>query len=98
MPLQSQILTFRHLTSNFDLKFFLGNSIGCLDMLIHFLGTNTPLTKTYWKGPNGIEKTSYPAAYEFTSYDENCTDLNDLLKAMLTRSTRPLPAWAIDSP
>ena len=69
-------------------------------MLIHFLGTNTPLTKTYWKGPNGIEKTSYPAAYEFTSYDENCTDLNDLLKAMLKHAAlgHCLLKGAIDSP
>jgi len=48
-----------------------------------FLGAPQPLTKAYAKDAVGtITKTSYPHAYEFTSYAEHCPDLITLAAAM----------------
>lgn len=45
-------------------------------MKIVFLKAPVPLTKTYTKRADGsIDKQPYPNAFEFTSFEENCTDM-----------------------
>ena len=52
-------------------------------MIFQFLGASMPLTKTYSRDAAGIlTKTSYPHAYEFTSYQEPAKDLPELLTAL----------------
>lgn len=49
---------------------------GTNNMLVVFLEGPIPLTKTYTKKPDGsIEKSSYPNVSNFTSFEENCSDM-----------------------
>jgi hypothetical protein len=45
---------------------------------ITFLKAAIPLTKTFTKTPQGIEKSSYPNVYEVTSIEEDCAHLKAL--------------------
>ena len=47
-----------------------------------FLKASIPLTKTFVKTPQGIEKSSYPNVYEVTSIEEECPDLKSLAAAL----------------
>ena len=51
-------------------------------MLFQFLSAQMHMTKSYTQTPSGIEKTSYPNAYKFTSHQENCATLVDLAAVM----------------
>jgi len=51
-------------------------------MDIVFLGADVPLTKTYRKLKNAIEKSSYPAVSNFTSYPEKVTSLAEFFAAL----------------
>lgn len=46
-------------------------------MKLVFLKASIPLTKTFTKTPQGIEKSSYPNVYEVTSIEEDATTLKD---------------------
>ena len=50
---------------------------------VQFLSASMPLTKTYTHTPGGIEKTSYPHAYEFTSHEELTPDLTAFHAALI---------------
>jgi hypothetical protein len=45
---------------------------------ITFLKAAIPLTKTFTKGPQGLDKSSYPNVYEVTSIEEDCPSLKAL--------------------
>ena len=49
-------------------------------MKLVFLKASIPLTKTFTKTPQGIEKSSYPNVYEVTSIEEECASLKDMAK------------------
>lgn len=52
-------------------------------MKFTFLSASKPLTKSYIRDANNvITKTPYPHAFEFTSYDEQCNTLPQLLVAL----------------
>lgn len=51
-------------------------------MKLVFLKASIPLTKTFTKTPQGIEKSSYPNVYEVTSIEEDVPDLKALAKAV----------------
>lgn len=53
-------------------------------MKITFLKAPIPLTKTFTKTAQGIEKSSYPNVYEVTSIEEDCPNLKTLA-ALLTK-------------
>lgn len=53
-----------------------------------FLSASMPLTKTYVQTSTGIEKTSYPHAFEFTSHEETCNTLAALATAMQAHATK----------
>lgn len=48
-------------------------------MKLTFLEADRPLTKTFTKTPSGIEKSSYPNAYEVTSIIEDCPNLKAMV-------------------
>lgn len=53
-------------------------------MNVVFLSASMPLTKSYALDKAGVlTKTSYPHAFEFTSHEEHCPDLNTFLAALL---------------
>jgi hypothetical protein len=47
-------------------------------MKLFFLQASVPLTKSYVKTPQGISKTPYPMTWEFTSHEEQCSNLQQL--------------------
>ena len=47
-------------------------------MKIVFLEAGVPLTKTYSKTASGVAKTPYPFVWEFTSHEEQFTNLSQL--------------------
>lgn len=52
-------------------------------MKIVFLKAPTPLTKTYTRRADGsIDKQPYPNAYEFTSFEEQCSNLQEFEKLL----------------
>ena len=51
-------------------------------MRFQFLSAQMHMTKSYTQTPTGIEKSSYPHAYEFTSHEEDCATLADLAATM----------------
>ena len=44
-------------------------------MKLFFLEASVPLTKTYTKTTSGVNKTPYPFVWEFTSHEEECSNL-----------------------
>lgn len=56
-------------------------------MTLYFLEADKPLTKTYTKKNGELIKTPYPMTWEFTSHEEQCSDLPTFLK-LLTHYAR----------
>lgn len=55
-------------------------------MKLAFLSASMPLTKSYTKKDSIISKTSYPMAYEFTSYIEDVLDLPTMYSKIIAHA------------